>query len=179
MSRNKKESKDRAAREERMRKGEEIKQFLHQVLPQDKDERATRFMEALAIDFPSLKAKAAKLRDKAVQQRVNAHLLQLQQHGVWHFYNDLAGEDMPSEQCFKDVVVMQSFLKQEHLPGNLGELYKGDQMCCHLPGDRPQAHKDKPEAVDPAYNFTSHRRRMAQSLRRKAAFRAQSRSPLR
>jgi len=156
MSRNKKESKDRAAREERMRKGEEIKQFLHQVLPQDKDERATRFMEALAIDFPSLKAKAAKLRDKAVQQRVNAHLLQLQQHGVWHFYNDLAGEDMPSEQCFKDVVVMQSFLKQEHLPGNLGELYKGDQMCCHLPGDRPQAHKDKPEAVDPAYNFTSH-----------------------
>eukprot|EP00192_Tetraselmis_astigmatica_P001272 CAMPEP_0117661566 /NCGR_PEP_ID=MMETSP0804-20121206/7605_1 /TAXON_ID=1074897 /ORGANISM="Tetraselmis astigmatica, Strain CCMP880" /LENGTH=1774 /DNA_ID=CAMNT_0005468441 /DNA_START=277 /DNA_END=5598 /DNA_ORIENTATION=- len=141
-SRNKKEIKDKAAREEKLRKGEETKQFLKQILPEDKEERMAAFLDMLTVDLSDLKAKASKLRDKELQDRIKIHLAHLEQHGVWHFYSSLTSSKLDRDECFHSTEDLHDHIKRKDMQPNDLQVYIGGQLTCELGDQEPAAHPD-------------------------------------
>jgi len=148
-SRNKKEIKVKAAREERMKRSAETKQFCQKILPQDKDERLTSFISMLKLDIDVLRERIQKQRTKEMHARMRAHVAQLEEHGAWHLYSRLSLEQLRREECFHSVNLFHDFFKQQHLSSqgpDITELYAGKRVChrfqCPADGALPTAQPD-------------------------------------
>eukprot|EP00951_Prasinocladus_malaysianus_P009297 scaffold67802_cov46-Prasinocladus_malaysianus.AAC.2 len=64
MSRTKIENHRKAEKQKKIQRGEEVKQFLQQHLPQDKEERVSRLLDLLSLDLKDLKARVSRCKDQ-------------------------------------------------------------------------------------------------------------------